>query len=292
MSNSTHKFVSAWVALLALVSQLQVAPVLAGTDTAAVPVKPSPTSNFERFRKQSDSWKILGDPEVKKKIKAAMGTAAEHYYDCTQLVSDPQVSGDDVLITAGVRGLFTIAESFLNLNVKTCSLIVGYLGDKKYHVYGTTNIDTAPKPLQDYIKKLEGENSVVYDKPSTTPVAVTATTPSPKKETLNLATVTGTYERLGGDRFNQGSIDVLVLPKGKIKFDLEAGDGGHTGSAQGEAPLVNNSATYEQDGGKLKMQFSGKYLTISGDDQPFCGMGVTLLGKYQKTKDASPKFSF
>jgi len=282
MQHSKRFFLSSCVALITVVSQLQAAPVLAGTDT-------SPTSNFGRFRKVSDSWKILGDPEVKKKIKAAMGTAAEHYWDCTQLANDPQVSGDDILITAGVRGLFTIMESFLDLNVTTGAVIVGYLNDKKIHVYGTTNIDTAPKPLHDYIKNLENENKLVYEKPSTTPVAVTS---PPKKKTLNLTTVTGTYERCGANRFNQGSIDVLALPKGKIKFDLEATDGGHAGTAQGEAPLVNNCATYVQDNGKIKMQFSGKYVTISGNDEPFCGMGVTLLGKYEKTKDTAPKFNF
>jgi hypothetical protein len=290
MSNSRHRyFFSSCVALLTLVSQLQVAPVLAGGDTADTAAKPSSTSNFSHFRKETDGWKILADPEVKKKIKVEMGTAAGHYWDCTQLTNEPQVSGDDILVTAGVRGLFTFMESFLNLNVKTGSVIVGYLNDKHIYVYGTTSIDTAPKPLQDYIKNLEKENTLVYEKPSTTLVAVT---PPTKKKTLSLATVTGTYERCGADRFNQSSIDVRALPNGKIKFDIEAGDGGHTGSAQGEAPLVNNLATYKQDTSKIKMQFNGKYVTISGNDETFCGMGVTLLGKYQKTKDTPPKFSF
>ena len=257
-------------------------------DTSQRPIQAG-GANFERFRKETDPWIILHDPVIKQRIKALMGNKDASFWACTQLVELPKISGDHCTLTAGVRGLFTIMESVFDLNLSTGKCCCGYLEDGVLHIYGVQGVSELPKPVQDYITA-KGFTDTQFDKPDWSPIK-TERKPSVRKH-LNLASLTGKYERNDASQFSGGSLDVLALPHSKIKFSLSAIDGGHSGGAQGTVPIVNNRASYRQGKSQIEMRFTGPKVVISGNDSEMCAIGVTLLGTYQKTDDQKPQFDF
>ncbi len=285
---------------LHLVSGLLVAAVIAqsgGVPAYAAPNVPShesrtatstgPTSrSFERFRHQTDAWKILQDEAVKTCIKSVMGNDEEEFWGCAQLAEPPTVSGDDLLVVACVRGLCPFMKSVLSLNVITGKCCACYLTDSKMHVYGASSIDELPKPLRVYLTE-HVSAAILFEKPDWTRKTVTKP-PVPRKK-LKLNGVTGTYEREDSSRFIQATLKIRALPGSKIAFNIEATNGGNTGEAQGTVPIINHRAVYKEGVGKLEFLFKENTVVLTGNDAPFGGMAVTLLGTYRKTDDTPPK---
>lgn len=267
---------------------------LAYSEVHAAPVieTQSSTTSFERFRKETDSWKILNHPQIKARLKTLMGNKVSKYWDSTQLVEEPKISGDHCSITGGVRGLFTITESVFDLNMSTGKCCAGYLENGTLHVYGATNTSDLPKPVHDYVDDLAKRSSdfqgTQFENADWSPAK--AEQKSQPKAHLNLLTPTGTYQRKGHSAFDSATLDVLSLPNGKIQFSIVANSGSHTGEAQGTVPIVNNHAVYSEGAAKIEMRFSGSTAIVSGNDSDLCGVGVTLLGSYKKTDDRKPKF--
>lgn len=97
--------------------------------------------------------------------------------------------------------------------------------------------------------------------------------------------LTGSYSRS-----DASSLDIQMLPKGRIKFHLVAlwssrfnRDAPHTGEVSGIVPLRANRAVYQTDGGQILMRFSGsRIFVVQKGDIPDFGMNVRADGVYRK----------
>lgn len=253
------------------------------------PATSASTGDFERFRKQTDSWKILNDPQVKSGIRSLMGNKDENYWSCTQLVGEPSVVGNDLFLGATVRGLNGFMNSGLNINLATGKLCVGYLDDQVFHIFGASNEKEVPQQMKDFNHETLSDKKLSFDKPDWTPKKPAVKKPTAKA--LNLSILTGTYER-NESQFVNSTLMVKELPGSKIKFQVQATNGGHTGEASGTAAVKDKIAIHKEDAeGNISMKFNGNKVEISGKDSYFCGMGVSLLGTYIKTDDKVPKFT-
>lgn len=249
--------------------------------------------NFERFRNEKDTWKLLDDQQVVRRMKLAMGTDIEKFWDCTQCTGDIEHSGHDLFTTGMLIALPGDRCSFFDLNIKSGKCCLGWLINNTLHVYGAKGIEDVPKPVAHYLEGLSGSVSVNFEKPNRKPLPVAK--PKPVKKNLNLKTVTGTYERASG-RFSSSELKVLALPDGKIKFSVFATNGGQTGGVDATVPLVDNRAVYKvsevfaDDTGYIELKFNGRYVQIGGTEGAFCGAAVTLTGIYEKNDDRQPAF--
>jgi hypothetical protein len=94
------------------------------------------------------------------------------------------------------------------------------------------------------------------------------------------------------------TLNVLLLPKGQVKFDLiallKAGDEMRNGEVQGIAALKGNSAVYNQDSCKVTIKFAGNKAEVKVENAEACGFGafVTADGSYLKANGRTPKFDF
>lgn len=114
--------------------------------------------------------------------------------------------------------------------------------------------------------------------------------------------VTGSYRVR--HRTTPNTLDVLLLPDGKIKFQLSAywiGNvkirGANTGEAKGVALLQNGVAVFEDVDGKcrIRMRFTRNKVIVTQQEEDFaCGFGfnVTADGTYLKQNSRTPKFDF
>jgi hypothetical protein len=277
---------------MSICSAIFASDAVAGTASGAGSIA-ADSLNFERFRNAKDGGTVLNDPAVKKLIKQTMGNKEQEFWDNTQMVSQPKIEGHHISFSAGVRGLFTIMESIFDLNMATGKVTVGYLKDSTLHIFGVPQGAPLPDMVKSYVtdlKQRDGSVNVSYETADFTPVKTKPVTPAAKKK-LNFNTLTGTYERDLGSRFITGQAQVLALPNGKAKIDIAVTNGGHTGELQDTVSLVNNTAICTDAGTKekVKLQFTGKTVVITGDFDAFSGAGATLLGTYKKTDDAPPK---
>jgi hypothetical protein len=264
--------------LLMLVTGVIACPTMQGKEKTSEPT-------FERFRHEKNGWKILDDALVKKRLKSIMGNRDQDFWGCAQLADEPTITGDDLLVVSSVRGLRPFMQSVLSLNLSSGACNAAYLNDSQWHIFGAHSLNELSPALRNYLKEQDASSSTVYEKADWTPVKTTV----PLKKKLNLAVVTGTYQRQDSSRFVAGTLSLLALAGGRITFDIEAQNGGHGGGVQGTVPVVNHRAVYRQGTGELEFQLKGKEVVVSGTDAPFCGMGVTLLGTYEKVDDEPPK---
>ncbi|MFA7340058.1 MAG: hypothetical protein WC028_24985 [Candidatus Obscuribacterales bacterium] len=243
---------------------------------------------FERLRKASDPWAVLQDPEVKASVHALMGNLDEEYWGRTQLLDDSYSRGDDLLIAGDVRGLAGSMVSLFYLNYSTGKLYVGYNDGTEIHLFGLKSKNDVPQVMNEYAKKNLAGKPIVFEVADWKPLKKTkgkTATAVP----LNLAKLTGTYERKDG-RFIYSTMLVEQLPGSQIKFQINANNGGNSGQAAGTISLKEQRGTYKQDGGEIELKFSGGKVVVCGNDSYFCGNAVTLLGTYVKTSDQSPRF--
>lgn len=98
---------------------------------------------------------------------------------------------------------------------------------------------------------------------------------------------------------DKSSLDVLVLPDGRIKFHLFASytparNPGATrvGEAEGVVPLQGNTAVYEtnEPDCKITMKFMSNRVTVSQEGGCGFGVNVTANGTYIKRSNQVPKF--
>ncbi len=266
--------------------QVQAGPAQEGKPTAAATI-----GNFERFRKQSDPWKILNDAQVKSGIKALMGNKDDNYWSCTQLVGEPTVEGNDLFLGACVRGLNGYMNSGLDINLATGKICVGYLDNDVFHIFGVNNEAEMPKQMKDFNHESLSDKKLSFDKADWTPIKKPSTQARGSTKPLNVSVLTGTYSRKG-NRFEEATLLVKQLPGNKIRFQLSAANGGHTGEASGTDAIKNNVVRHnENEDGVITMKFNGNKVEITGRDSYFCGMGVSLLGTYIKSDDKAPTFS-
>jgi len=277
--------------LVVLVSmQLFAAPSIAAP-TAKTSV--ATTNYFQKFRKDPDAWDVVNDPKVQAAMKKVMGNKVSDFFDVTQMLEMADVEGDSFTTYGGIRGLFTLTETVFNLNLKTGEVCVGVLDIDKIKVYGTKNGTSVPKPVREYLTNLaqrkHGEKlAVIYAQPDWSKHE-SKEVAKPKKLNLNTAIVTGEYERIGVDtRFEGGSLQVEKLDGNRIKFNLMACSGAHSGGAEGIIPIKDNLAVYKNDAFTIEMKFSGNTVTICQEGEGFGGIGVTAAGIYEKTDDQTP----
>lgn len=245
------------------------------------------SKHFERFRKESDPWAVLQDPEVKASVHTLMGNLDEEYWGRTQLLDDSCSRGDDLLIAGDVRGLAGSMVSLFCLNYSTGKLCVGYVDDSKIHLFGVKAKNDVPQVINEYAKKNLAGKPIVFEvadrKAQEKTGAKTKATP------LNLGRLTGTYERKG-NRFIQATMLVEQLPGDQIKFQVYANNGGNSGQAAGTIKLVGHCGSFKEADSEIELKVSGGKVVVSGNDSYFCGNAVTLLGTYVKTSDGAPKF--
>ncbi len=248
----------------------------------------SPSKRFERLRKQSDPWNVLHDPQVKAAIHATMGNRDEEYWDRTQLLDDSYSRGDDLLITGDVRGLAGSMVSLFCLNYSTGKLCVGYNDGTEIHLFGVKSKNDVPQVINEYAKKNLAGKPIVFEVADWKSAKATGTKTN-KTTPLNLAKLTGTYERKG-NRFIRATLLVEQLPGSKIKFQIYANNGGNSGQAAGTIKVVDHCGRFKEADSEIELKFSGGKIVVSGNDSYFCGNAVTLLGTYVKTSDGAPKF--
>jgi hypothetical protein len=248
----------------------------------------SPSKRFERLRKQSDPWNVLHDPQVKAAIHATMGNRDEEYWDRTQLLDDSYSRGDDLLIAGDVRGLAGSMVSLFCLNYSTGKLCVGYNDGTEIHLFGVKSKNDVPQVINEYAKKNLAGKPIVFEVADWKSAKATGTKTN-KTTPLNLAKLTGTYERKG-NRFIRATLLVEQLPGSKIKFQIYANNGGNSGQAAGTIKVVDQCGRFIEADSEIELKFSGGKIVVSGNDSYFCGNAVTLLGTYVKTSDGAPKF--
>jgi hypothetical protein len=303
-----HKYMQA-TSLFALTitafQLIQPSPCAAARHSVQRKSTPAPASvptNFMRLKKSDSLWVVLEDPEVRQGMKDIMGTAVEKYFDATQITELPDVRDNELYSIGGVRGLYTIRESFFNVNLATRKLCVIVLNDNDLSIYGVPSFDRLPQPARDYIDDLQSRRvdpseklNIQFLKPEAAP-QVSAREPQPKKN-LKLGVVTGCYTRVDTNpRFESADFKVARLPGDKIKFCCTALSGSHSGQASAVVPIVNNTAEYSLDfekgaGYKLSMQFDGKYVYVSQEGEGFGGIGVNASGTYRKVDDTVPQIN-
>jgi hypothetical protein len=280
--------------LLTIAASAANAPVLAAPPSSKGQKKPIPASSlqaysskrFERFRNESDRWIVLQDPEVKAGVHALMGNLDEQYWGRTQLLDDSCSRGDHLLIAGDVRGLAGSMVSLFYLNYSTGKLCVGYVDDSKIHLFGVKDKADVPPLMNEYANKSLLGKTIVFDMADWKPAKNTGVR---KATPLNLAKLTGTYERKG-NRFIQATMLVEQLPGNQIKFQIYANNGGNSGQAAGTIKLVDGRGSFKEADSEIVLKFSGGKVLVSGSDSYFCGNAVTLLGTYAKTSDHSPRF--
>lgn len=93
------------------------------------------------------------------------------------------------------------------------------------------------------------------------------------------------------------SLDVLLLPDGRVKFELLAllivSSETRNGEVQGIATLKGHTALYEEGQCKVEIRFAGHRAIVSVINDDACGFGayVTANGTYTKRR-RRPKFDF
>lgn len=280
--------------LLAITASAVKTPVWAAPQSSKGPKKPIAASSvkaysskrFERFRNESDRWVVLQDPAVKASVHALMGNLDEQYWGRTQLLDDSCSRGDDLLIAGDVRGLAGSMASLFYLNYSTGKLCVGYVDDSKIHLFGVKDKADVPHALNEYVNKSLLGKTIVFDVADWKPAKNTT---ARKHAPLDLAKLTGTYERKG-NRFIQATMLIEQLPGNKIKFQIYANNGGNSGQAAGTIELVDGRGRFKETDSEIVLKFSSGKVVVSGNDSCFCGNAVTLLGTYAKTSDHSPRF--
>lgn len=110
-----------------------------------------------------------------------------------------------------------------------------------------------------------------------------------QKKPQNNQSMTGSYLSK-----RTGSLDVLLLPDGKVKFLLNAPMAGHNfGVACAIVPVKDNTAIYKNGSCEISLKFEAKRVIISqkGDEHD-CdfGTGVTSDGVYIKRHSRTPQF--
>ena len=135
------------VCLLAVVAVLNVPAYFS---TSMVYAAEASAPETQKLAKSGD---VASDPAVRALMKSAMGSDLHSYDDFSQLTAEPEVSGDDIIVTSGVRGLFTISETFLVVNPVKKTCFVGVMEDgKTMNLYGpATTVGQLPKLAQDFL---------------------------------------------------------------------------------------------------------------------------------------------
>lgn len=268
--------------------------------------KPQQTSLI-RLKKSDSLWTVLEDFEVKELMKETMGADLEKYFSSTQLTELPDVKGEDLYATGGVRGLFTITESFFDVNLNTKKVCVCVLNEGVISVWGADSFQTLPEPVREYIEDVQSRikqdavgqkqgpgAKVCFEKPKHEPVH-TADSKSKQGKHMNLSNVTGSYSRVDTEpRLEGADFRVVKLPGNKINFSCNALSGAHTGGASGVVAMQKDTAIYDCDFGepygyRLRMRFDGKFVYIEQEGDGFGGIGVTASGTYQKMDDQTPQ---
>jgi len=108
------------------------------------------------------------------------------------------------------------------------------------------------------------------------------------------AKLSGSYEMRASRR--QGSLDVMDLGGGRLRFDLLAdlvvnGNTGNvrTGLTCGEVALSQGRGSYRAEGCRLDFLFHAKGVEITQSGDCGYGMGVSAEGSYVLKSSASPK---
>jgi hypothetical protein len=186
-----------------------------------------------------------------------------------------------------VRGLAGSMVSLFYLNYSTGKLLAGYVDGSTIHLFGVKAKSDVPQVINEYAKKNLAGKSIVFDVADWK--AQEKTDSKIKATPLNLAKLTGTYERKG-NRFIRATLLVEQLPGSKIKFQIYANNGGNSGQAAGTIKVVDQCGRFKEADSEIELKFSGGKIVVSGNDSYFCGNAVTLLGTYVKTSDGAPKF--
>jgi hypothetical protein len=93
-----------------------------------------------------------------------------------------------------------------------------------------------------------------------------------------------------------GSLDALLLPKGRIRFRLLAllqtgGESPRNGMVEGTVSLKNDTAVYKEETCQISMKFVNNKVIVREQNVGDCGFGayVTAQGTYIR-KARKPKF--
>ncbi|MGL1311268.1 hypothetical protein ACSTKO_24990, partial [Vibrio parahaemolyticus] len=77
----------------------------------------------------------------------------------------------------GVRGMYTVCETFFDLNLQNKKQCIAILDNNKIAVYGAESKEQLPQPVKDYIDDVQSRHSdglleVVFEKPGNAPVQI------------------------------------------------------------------------------------------------------------------------
>jgi hypothetical protein len=225
-----------------------------------------------------------------------MGNKYVLFEDRTQQLNSVEVNGDDVFAQGGVEGLYTIQEGAFCFNTKTRHIQVALLDENNLDIWGAAQESELSKPMKNFIVDLQkrkggSASKLKFEAPDQSTIAAveapkTVAKKHPKQ--LNLTSPTGTYER--PSKWDDGTLQVVKLAGGKIRFGLSAQHAANSGEASGIIELKNNKGVYKADDYQLNFEYNGKSFSIkqTGDGM-FGGMGVSADGLYKKTDDKTPK---
>jgi hypothetical protein len=114
---------------------------------------------LQRLKKADSLWTVIEDPEVKECIKTCMGSDIQKYFAATQEAELPDVKGDDLYSLGFVKGLCTIKESFLDLNLRTRKACIAVLDCNQLKIYGADSANDLPEPMILYIDDLKSRKA-------------------------------------------------------------------------------------------------------------------------------------
>ncbi|MBX9769891.1 MAG: hypothetical protein K2X29_00885 [Candidatus Obscuribacterales bacterium] len=253
-------------------------------------------ATLSTLKQIDDPSEFLEAPQVHRLLSSMMGKHSESFLDCAQIPQSWQTQGDERFVSAILRGMATLRECCMYVNLSSGHCIAGYLHDDDLHIFGASSKVDFPPAVVSWANDLKTRRNEIS---SSLPirwhfhndVAIVNRVVAP----INL---TGNYKRLGDDRWSGSSLKLQSVAGNKAKFQIDAYSGSHTGNASGTVPIINNVATYLQpDIGSvnpvdatLTLKFnSDKTISIQAGYY-FCGMGVTLDGTYKKVDNLVPKF--
>ena len=154
---SGNSFMRAALLSCALLTLAGPAPA-AGADATAGQTGSAPDARDAGHLKKyegGDPWKLFKEPEVKRNLRAILGRRLNSFFEHLQEADQPELAGDVLVVSGGVRQLFTIMEGVFAVDLASGKYYAGMLDDDKLDFYGPArSLEELPPPVQSWVDDL------------------------------------------------------------------------------------------------------------------------------------------